>query len=50
VPSSEYRDLITSREPYHAEPVSVLDVQTGRVPVDAQGLPKHVKITRGVEK
>jgi len=50
VPSSEYRDLITSREPYHAEPVSVLDVQTGRVPVDAQGLPKHVKITRGGEK
>ena len=44
VPSSQYRDLITSHEPYHAEPVSVLDVQTGKVPVDAQGFPKHVMI------
>jgi len=50
VPSSEYRDLITSHVPYHAEPVSVLDVQTGRVPVDAQGLPKHVRISRDGEK
>ena len=36
LPSSEYRRLVTSSEPYHAEPVSVLDVQTGRVPVDAE--------------
>ena len=33
-------------EPCHAEPVSVLDVQTGRVPVDAEGFPKHVIIRR----
>ena len=46
VPSGEYRQLVTSREPYHAEPVSVLDVQTGKVPVDAEGFPKHVIITR----
>jgi hypothetical protein len=42
----EYRHLVTSSEPYHAEPVSVLDVQTGRVPVDAEGFPKHVIIKR----
>jgi gluconate 2-dehydrogenase gamma chain len=46
LPSSEYRRLVTSDEPYHAEPVSVLDVQTGRVPVDAEGFPKHVIIKR----
>jgi gluconate 2-dehydrogenase gamma chain len=42
VPSGEYRQLVTSSEPYHAEPVSVLDIQTGKVPVDAEGFPKHV--------
>ena len=46
VPSGQYRELVTSHEPYHAEPVSVLDVQTGKVPVDAEGFPKHVIITR----
>ncbi len=44
VPSSNYRHLITSSEPYNAEPVSVLDVQSGKVPVDAEGFPKHVMI------
>jgi gluconate 2-dehydrogenase gamma chain len=47
LPSSEYRQLLTSREPYHAEPVSVLDVQTGKVSVDAEGFPKHVIVRRG---
>jgi gluconate 2-dehydrogenase gamma chain len=42
VPSGQYRELVTSSEPYHAEPVSVLDIQTGKVPVDAEGFPKHV--------
>ena len=46
LPSGEYRRLVTSSEPYHAEPVSVLDVQTGKVPVDAEGFPKHVIIRR----
>lgn len=46
LPSGQYRDLIDSAEPYHAEPVSVLDVQTGKVPVDAEGFPKHVIIKR----
>jgi len=47
LPSGQYRQLVTSNEPYHAEPVSVLDVQTGKVPVDAEGFPKHVIIKRG---
>jgi hypothetical protein len=46
VPSGQYRELLTSTEPYHAEPVSVLDLQTGRVPVDAEGFPKHIIVTR----
>lgn len=46
LPSGQYRDLLTSREPYHAEPVSVMDVQTGKAPVDAQGFPKHVVIKK----
>ena len=46
LPSGQYRDLLTSREPYHAEPVSVVDVQTGKAPVDAQGFPKHVVIKK----
>jgi gluconate 2-dehydrogenase gamma chain len=46
VPSGQYRELVTSSEPYHAEPVSVLDIQTGKVPLDAEGFPKHVIIER----
>ena len=47
LPSSQYRELLTSHEPYYAEPVSVMDVQTGKAPVDAQGFPKHVLIKKG---
>jgi len=46
LPSGNYRNLLDSREPYHAEPVSVLDVQTGKVAVDAEGFPKHTIIKR----
>ena len=46
MPSGQYRELVTSSEPYYAEPVSVLDIQTGKVPVDAEGFPKHVIIER----
>ena len=31
-------------EPYRVEPVSILDVLEGRVQLDAQGYPKHVKL------
>ena len=36
--------------PYRVEPVSILDIVKNRVPVDAQGYPKHVMLrgTRGV--
>jgi gluconate 2-dehydrogenase gamma chain len=47
VPSGAYRHLINSTEAYEAEPVSILDVQTGRVAVDAEGFPKHVVVKRG---
>lgn len=30
--------------PYRVEPVSILDVKQGRVQLDAQGYPKHVKL------
>jgi gluconate 2-dehydrogenase gamma chain len=46
IPSGQYRHLLTSSAPYHAEPVSALDVQTGKVVVDAEGFPKHTIITR----
>ncbi len=49
VPSGQYRHLINTSAPYHAEPVSVLDVQTGQVAVDAEGFPKHVIVTPGGE-
>jgi gluconate 2-dehydrogenase gamma chain len=45
VPASNYNDLIDEHNvPYRVEPVSILDIQQGRVKVDAQGLPKHVKV------
>ena len=46
LPTSQYRELLTSHEPYHAEPVSVMDAQSGKVPVDAQGFPRHVMIKK----
>ena len=49
VPSGQYRELSVSPEPYFAEPVSVLDIQTGKVPLDAEGFPKHTIIKRGGE-
>jgi gluconate 2-dehydrogenase gamma chain len=45
VPSGQYRELLTSHEPYHVEPVSVLDIQTGKAPLDAEGFPKHTVTT-----
>jgi len=50
IPSGQYRHLLTSSEPYFAEPVSGLDVQTGKVPVDAEGFPRHTIITRRGDK
>jgi gluconate 2-dehydrogenase gamma chain len=45
VPASNYNDLIDEHNvPYRVEPVSILDIQEGRVALDAQGLPKHVRL------
>jgi hypothetical protein len=30
--------------PYRVEPVSILDIQQGKVKLDSQGLPKHVRL------
>jgi gluconate 2-dehydrogenase gamma chain len=45
VPPSNYNDLIGEHNvPYRVEPVSILDIQQGRVKLDSQGLPKHVRL------
>ena len=45
VPASNYNDLIDEHNvPYQVEPVSILDVQQGRVKLDAQGYPRHVRL------
>ena len=44
ISSSEYRDRLGSPEIYRAEPVSILDIELGRAPVDAQGFAKHTRI------
>jgi gluconate 2-dehydrogenase gamma chain len=47
VPSGAYREHLDKTDPYHAEPVSILDVQSGQAQVDAQGFVKHTMIKRG---
>jgi gluconate 2-dehydrogenase gamma chain len=45
VPASTYNDLIDEHNvPYRVEPVSMEDVQRGRVKLDAQGYPQHVRV------
>lgn len=44
VASGAYNARLDSTEPYHAEPVSILDIQQGKAPVDAQGFAKHVMV------
>ena len=45
VPPSNYNDLIDQYNvPYRVEPVSILDIRQGKVQLDAQGLPKHVRL------
>ena len=45
VPPSNYNDLIDEHNvPYRVEPVSILDIRQGRAQLDAQGLPKHVRL------
>jgi gluconate 2-dehydrogenase gamma chain len=44
VPSSAYKDHLDNPEPYRAEPVSILDIQTKQAQVDAQGFAKHIML------
>lgn len=45
VPASNYNDLIDEHNvPYRVEPVSILDIEQGRVKLDSQGLPKHARL------
>jgi gluconate 2-dehydrogenase gamma chain len=50
VASGAYREHIENPAPYHAEPVSILDIQRGEARVDAQGFVKHVMVKRDKEK
>lgn len=48
VAASDYSDHIPKYNvPYELEPVSILDIQQKKVPVDAQGYPVHAKLDRG---
>ena len=47
VASGAYAEYLEQHNvPYRAEPVSILDIQQGRVKVDAQGYPKHVMLNQ----
>ena len=46
IPSGAYRDHIDNAELYHAEPVSILDIQLGQAQVDANGFVKHIMFKR----
>ena len=47
VASGAYAEYVTKHGvSYHAEPVSILDIQQGRVKIDAQGYPKHVMLNQ----
>ena len=45
VASGTYAARLDNDEPYHAEPVSILDIQMGQAKVDAQGYVTHVMLT-----
>jgi gluconate 2-dehydrogenase gamma chain len=44
VPSGAYKDHIDNPELYHAEPVSILDIQLKQAQTDAQGFAKHIRL------
>jgi gluconate 2-dehydrogenase gamma chain len=51
VASGAYAERLGNHEPYHAEPVSIVDVREQRVAVDSQGYPRHVMRSKpGAEK
>jgi gluconate 2-dehydrogenase gamma chain len=46
VSSGAYNAHLDNPAPYHAEPVSILDLQTKQAEADAQGFAKHIMIKR----
>ena len=46
VPSASYREHIDKNDAYRAEPVSILDIETGQAQKDAQGYAKHIMIRK----
>jgi len=45
VAAGNYDEHLTKHNvPYLVEPVSILDIQQGKVKLDAQGYPKHVPL------
>ena len=50
VASGAYREHVANPELYHAEPVSILDIQQQKAQVDAQGFAKHIILKKGGSK
>lgn len=50
VASGAYREHLDKTEIYRAEPVSILDIETRRAQVDAQGFAKHVILKQAGSK
>jgi gluconate 2-dehydrogenase gamma chain len=50
IASGAYRERIDNPEPYRADPVSILDIETQQAQVDAQGFAKHVMSKQGGRK
>jgi gluconate 2-dehydrogenase gamma chain len=46
VASGAYNAHLDNPEIYRAEPVSILDIEQRRAPVDGQGFPKHIMIVK----
>jgi gluconate 2-dehydrogenase gamma chain len=44
VPSGAYREHLSNTELYHAEPVSILDIELKQAQVDANGFVKHIML------
>ena len=46
VPSTAYKDHLDKTELYHAEPVSILDIQLKQAQADGQGFAKHIMLKK----
>ena len=46
VPSTTYKDHLDKTDLYHAEPVSILDIQLKQAQADSMGFAKHIMVKR----